>query len=89
MRFLEDVLLHGVPFGAAELLGPVRGQPAPFIQRGMPADHIGFGQFGFAAHFVTQIGRYFLFQKRAYFVAKGFLLVRIAQVHGCSSSKSV
>jgi hypothetical protein len=38
--FLEQVLLHGAPAGAAELLGPAVGQPALFAQDLGPALHV-------------------------------------------------
>ena len=79
--FLKDVALNGVPFGTAEFLGPVRGQPALGVQNGMPFLLTRFAQFipfaNFIAHFLGQL----FLKKGAHFGAECLFFVAIAQIH--------
>ena len=52
---LENVLLHGVPAGPAELLGPVHGAPAPLVQPALPGEIIVAAQFAAVEYLVAEL----------------------------------
>jgi len=58
--FVEDVLLRGVPAGAAKLLGPADANPALLVQRTMPAKIVFAFETGafehFAGYFWIEVG---------------------------------
>src|SRR5205085_8886476 len=78
---LEDVLPHGIPPGAAELLRPVRPAPAAPVQDLLPADRLVPRDLRALEHLAARVGRDVRFDERPDFVAEGELRRGEVQVH--------
>src|SRR2546423_11448249 len=79
---LEDVLLHGIPAGAAELLGPVRAAPTLLMQDLLPAQGVVARDLQAFEYLAAHVGRNVRRDERSDLVAEGQLLGAETQVHG-------
>jgi hypothetical protein len=79
--FLEQVLLHGAPAGAAEFLGPAEGQPALLAKDPGPALHVGARKPQGVVHLVGNFGRQVGADPGANLFAKGLLFGGECEIH--------
>jgi len=76
--FFKNLALHGIPFCAAILFGPVGRQPTTRVQHGAPFLRITLDQTLAQAHFLADTRRQIFCQKYAYFFAEFLLFLGIA-----------
>ncbi|MNZ90120.1 hypothetical protein D3C78_1090740 [compost metagenome] len=79
--FIENMLLHGCPAGAAVLHWPTGRQPPLVIESAHPGNVVGLGDAFAVANPLGQCLGQVLLKKRAHFVAKRELIASEMDIH--------
>src|SRR5271167_5082893 len=79
--FVEDILLHRGPAGAAIFLWPVRHAPALLVQDAPPGDHLVLGKVTAFDHLLTRRGWHIVTKERTHLVTKRDFFFGESEIH--------
>src|SRR6201999_2046705 len=87
--FVEDIVLHRGPAGAAIFLRPMRNAPALLVQDAPPGDHLVLGEMTALDDLLPRRGRHIVAKERPPRVAKRHLFLGESEIHRTLLAKSI
>src|SRR5207237_2426173 len=79
--FVEDVMLHRGPAGAAIFLRPVRAAPALLVQDAPPGDHLALGEVTPLHHLATRFRRHVVPEEGPHLLTKRDFFLAESEIH--------
>src|ERR1700738_1521598 len=79
--FVEDVMLHRGPAGAAIFLRPMRNAPALLVQDAPPGDHLILGQMTAFLQLLPRRRRHVVPEESPHFLTKRHFFLAESEIH--------
>lgn len=79
--FVEDVVLHGSPAGAAILLRPMADAPTLLVEDAPPGNHLVLGEMPALHHLAPRLSRQVITEKLPHLLAKCLFLFGESEIH--------